>query len=51
MTTYLHLWYYLDEFFLEWEMFRTKVVGKIKTHVMFNNFFFKSYHLWDNVEK
>jgi len=35
-------------------MFQTKVVEKIKTHVMFNNLFFffqKSCNLLDNVEK
>ena len=43
---------YLAQLFLEREMFRTKVVQKIKTHFMFNNFFFiKSWHLWDHVEK
>ena len=31
---------YLAQLFLEREMFRTKVVQKIKTHFMFNNFFF-----------
>ena len=25
---------YLAQFFLEWEMFQTKVVEKIKTHVL-----------------
>ena len=45
------LWY-LVKFFLEWEMFQTHVVEKIKTHFMFNNCFFrKSCNLWDNVEK
>jgi len=28
------LWSYLSEFFLEWEMFRTKVVEQIKTHIL-----------------
>ena len=35
-------------------MFQAKVVEKIKTHFMLNNFFFffqKSYLLWPNVEK
>jgi hypothetical protein len=34
-------------------MFQTKVVEKIKTHFIFNDFLFfrKSCHLWDNVEK
>jgi hypothetical protein len=44
--------YYLAEFFLEWEMFQTKFVDKIKTRFMFNNFFPRQpCHLWYNVEK
>jgi hypothetical protein len=31
---------YLAHFFLEWEMFQSKVVEKIKTHFVFSNFFF-----------
>jgi hypothetical protein len=38
MKIYAHL-FYLAEFFLEWEMFQTKVVEKIKTHFMFNDLF------------
>jgi hypothetical protein len=45
MMTYLRLWHYLAEFFLERDMFYTIVVGKIKTRFMFNTFF------PDNVEK
>jgi hypothetical protein len=41
MTTCVHLWVYLSEFFLEWEMFHTKVVEKIKTHILFINSFQK----------
>ena len=33
MKTNIQLWLYLDEFFLDWEMFQTKVVEKIKTHI------------------
>jgi hypothetical protein len=52
MKTYVHLWQYLAEFFLEWEMFETKVVEKIKTHILCSIMFFqKSCRLWDNVEK
>ena len=40
---------YLAKFFLEWEMFGTKVVETAK-HVLFNNFFWKAWRLWD-VEK
>jgi len=32
------LWSCLTRFFLEWEMFQTKVVEKINTHFVFNNF-------------
>jgi hypothetical protein len=51
MTTYVRLRSNLAQF-LEWEMFQKKVLEKIKTHFMFNNFFpSKIMHLWDNVEK
>jgi hypothetical protein len=37
MKTVLHLWQYLAEFFLEWEMFQIKFVEKIQdTHFIFN---------------
>jgi hypothetical protein len=52
MKTCVHLWQYLAEYFLEWEIYQTKFVEKIKTHFMFNNFLFrKSCRLWENVEK
>ena len=34
MTTYVHLWSYLAQFFLGWEMFQTNVVEKIKAHIL-----------------
>jgi hypothetical protein len=34
MNTYIHVWKYLAEFFLEWEIFQTKVVQKIETHIL-----------------
>ena len=34
MKTNIHLLSYLTEFFLELEMFQTKVVEKIKTHIL-----------------
>jgi len=43
-------WSYLAQF-VEWETFQTKVVQKIKTHFLFNNFFWKSCYLRDNVQK
>jgi hypothetical protein len=55
MTTYVHLWYCLAEFFLEWEMFQTEVVEKIKTNLSCSIIPppppRKSCRLWDNVEK
>jgi hypothetical protein len=53
MQTQVHLWSYIAEFFLEWEMFQTIVVEKIKTHILRSMFFFflKSCRLWENVEK
>ena len=43
---------YLDELFLQWEMFQTKIVEKIKTHILCSvTFFPKIVPLWDNAEK
>jgi hypothetical protein len=52
MKTYLHLWWYSAVFFLELEVFQTKVAGKIKTYILCSvKFFRKSCRLWDDVEK
>jgi len=32
MKTNIHFWLYLSQFFLEWKIFKTKVVEKITTH-------------------
>jgi len=40
MKTNIRFWSYLAHFFLEWEMFQTKVVEKIKTHILCSVFFF-----------
>ena len=51
MKTFLHLWQYLAEFFLEWEVFQIKVIEKIQIHLLRSiTFFRKSCRLWDNVE-
>jgi len=43
---------YCAEFFLEWEMFQTKVVGKITTFFLCSvTCLSKLCHLWDDVEK
>ena len=39
MNTKGNLWKYLGEFFLEWETLQTKVVKKIKTHILYSIFF------------
>ena len=52
IKTDVHLWSYLAQFFLEWEMFQTRAVDKIKTHILYpRTFFQKSCHLWNNLEK
>ena len=52
MKTDIHIWQYLSEFFLEWEMFQTDVVEKIKTNFLCPIAFSrKSCRLWDNVKK
>jgi hypothetical protein len=51
MNIYVHLWY-LAEFFLQWEVFQTIVVEKIKIHILCPiTFLWKSHPLWNNVEK
>jgi len=39
MKTNIHFWY-LTQYFSEWEMFQANVVEKIKAHFVFSNFFF-----------
>jgi len=54
MKNSIRFWSYLAHFFSEWEMFRTKAVEKIKTHILF--IYFpppprKSFRVGANVEK
>jgi len=50
-ATNIHFWSYLSEFYLEREIFQTKVVEKIKTHILCPvNVFLKSRSLRDNVK-
>ena len=52
MATNIHVWSYLAHFFLEWEMFQTKFVNKVKTRILYSmTFFQKSWSLWDNAKK
>jgi hypothetical protein len=51
MKTSSHLWQYIAEPFLEWEISQMKVVDKIKTHISYSVTFSRILHrLWDNVE-
>ena len=45
ILTHVHLWYYLAEFFLQWKMFQTKRVQKIRTHISCSATFSES-RLW-----
>ena len=40
MKTNIQFLSYLSHFFLEWEMFQTKVLEKIKTHILYSVTFF-----------
>jgi hypothetical protein len=56
MKTNIHFWSYLTQFFLEWEMFQTKLFWgnqNIRFTRMFSDCFLlrKSCRLWNNVEK
>ena len=52
MKTHIHFWSHFAHFFLEWEIFQTKVVEKLKVHIWCTiKFFLESCSLWDNVEK
>ena len=37
MKTYESIRPYIDQFLVDWEMFQTNVVQKIKTHFVFND--------------
>jgi hypothetical protein len=47
MKTYVHLWQYLAEFVLEWEMFQTNVVEKIKTHILYSITFSENHAVYE----
>ena len=54
MKTNTHFWSYLSQVFLEWEIFHTKSVWKIKTHFIFYIIFFPENHvayeiMWKNM--
>jgi hypothetical protein len=45
MKTYVHVWQYLAEFFLQWEMFQKISTENQNTHFMFNKLKKKSCRL------
>jgi len=48
MNSDIHLWSYLAQFFLEWQMFRQNRIWHQNTHFVFGNLFFrKSWPLWE----
>jgi hypothetical protein len=54
MKLYVHLWYNLAEFFVEWDIVQTKVAEKIKTHILCSVTFFYENHAfcditWKNI--
>ena len=53
MKTVVHFRSYLAHFFLEWKIFKTKVVKKLETHILCPRTFFsrKSCRLWDKLNK
>jgi hypothetical protein len=51
MKISIHLWLYLTQFFLEWDMFQTKVVDKIKTYILCSETFFNNHGIYEVVWK
>ena len=52
MNTDIHLWWYLNEFFVEREIFQKNLVEKIKTNIScLKTFFRKQFLSCDNFEK
>jgi hypothetical protein len=51
MKTFWHFWQYLAKFFLEWEVFYTKVVEKIRTRFTFSSFFSENRTVYEIMSK
>jgi hypothetical protein len=52
MKNKTYFWFYVAKFLLEWEMFQTNDVEKIKIHILCSiTLFRKLYRLWDKAEK
>jgi len=50
-STYVHLWYYLAEFFLEWAISQKEVVEKTEIYFMFSNFVLCNHVLYEMMWK
>jgi len=49
MNTYAHLWLYLAQFFLEWEIFQANIFENVKTHILYSRkFLIKPCRIWGN---
>jgi hypothetical protein len=51
MKTFSHLWQYIVEFFLEWEIFQIKVVEKIKIHILCSTTFSENRAFYEIMSK
>jgi len=51
MKTDIHIWSYLARFFLEWEIFQTELIEKIKTHFMICIFFNENRAIYEKIWK
>ena len=53
MNSNIYFLSYLAQFFLEWEMFQTNVVDKIKTHILCSVafFFFENHGVYEKMWK
>jgi hypothetical protein len=51
MKTNIYFWSYLTHFFLEWEVFQTRIVEKIKAHILCSLTFFKYCTDYDIMQK
>jgi hypothetical protein len=51
MKTNIHFWSYLTHLFLQWEMFQTDAVEKIKTHILLLIFFFENRTVYETMWK
>ena len=54
MKTNTHVWSFLAQFVLAWEMFQVKPAEKIKTHILCPITFFENcafYEMWKNMAK